>query len=114
AMDQLGTVGSGNHYVDILQDEAGVLWVACHFGSRGFGHKTATGFLNLAHGGAFSDRGGDGEMDSPPVLLPTSKPLGSDYIQAMTIAGEYAYAGREAVVAKVLGILGATAEFSVH
>src|SRR5207302_6281000 len=42
AKSQLGTVGSGNHYVDLLEDRAdGRLWVGVHFGSRGFGHKTA-------------------------------------------------------------------------
>lgn len=65
AQNQLGTVGSGNHYVDVLEDEVGVLWVACHFGSRGFGHKTATGFMNIAQGRAFDDGKGEGEMDSP-------------------------------------------------
>lgn len=114
ARQQLGTVGSGNHYVDVLEDEAGVLWVGVHFGSRGFGHKTASGFMNIAAGKAFDDRSHDGEMDAPPLLLEIHTPSGQDYIEAMTIAGEFAYAGREAVVAKVLDILGATAEWSVH
>src|SRR5690606_3830198 len=48
AREQLGTVGAGNHYVNLMEDvQTGDLWVAVHFGSRGFGHKTATGFLNL-------------------------------------------------------------------
>ena len=41
AMDQLGTVGSGNHFVDLLEDENGWLWIGVHFGSRGFGHSVA-------------------------------------------------------------------------
>src|SRR4051812_41850158 len=45
AREQLGTVGSGNHYVDLLEDEDGWLWIGVHFGSRGFGHRTATGFM---------------------------------------------------------------------
>lgn len=114
AAQQLGTVGSGNHYVDVLEDEAGCLWVGVHFGSRGFGHKTATGFMNVAQGRAFDDGKGEGEMDAPPLLLDIHTPAGQDYIEAMTIAGEYAYAGREAVVSKVLDILGAEAEWSVH
>lgn len=114
AQNQLGTVGSGNHYVDILSDESGRLWVAVHFGSRGFGHKTATGFLNIAAGKAFDDRGHDGDMDAPPLLLNIHLPAGQDYIEAMKIAGAYAYAGREAVVNKVLDILGARASVSVH
>lgn len=111
---QLGTVGSGNHYVDVLEDEAGCLWIGVHFGSRGFGHKTATGFMNIAQGRAFHDGKGEGEMDAPPLLLDITTPAGQDYIEAMTIAGEFAYAGREAVVAKVLSILGTWARWSVH
>lgn len=114
AAAQLGTVGSGNHYVDVLEDEAGVVWVACHFGSRGFGHKTATGFMNIAQGRAFDDGHGEGEMDSPPLLIDINQPSGQDYIAAMQIAGQYAYAGREAVVSKTLEIMGAEAEFWVH
>src|SRR5919108_1657652 len=42
AESQLGTVGSGNHYVNLMEDENGHIWVGVHFGSRGFGHKTAS------------------------------------------------------------------------
>jgi len=48
ARAQLGTMGSGNHYVDIFEDEQGRIWVGAHFGSRGFGHKIATRFLQRA------------------------------------------------------------------
>src|ERR687885_77334 len=47
---QLGTVGSGNHFVNLFEDEEGHIWVGVHFGSRGFGHKTAAGVLALALG----------------------------------------------------------------
>ena len=99
AADQLGTVGAGNHYVDLFSDEEGFVWVGVHFGSRGFGHKTATRYLELA--GA----NGDG-MDAPPSLLPIDSELGQEYIAAMELAGEYAYAGRDVVVDRVLEILG--------
>jgi len=114
ARQQLGTVGSGNHYVDVLEDEVGCVWVACHFGSRGFGHKTASGFMRIAQGGTFNEGKSEGEMDAPPLLLPLNTPAGQDYLAAMLVAGQYAYAGREAVVAKTLEILGAEAEFTVH
>lgn len=108
---QLGTVGSGNHYVDLLFDEDDRVWVACHFGSRGFGHTIATGFLNLAAGKQFDDRGRDAEE---PTVIPTDTELGAFYIDCMKLAGEYAYAGRDYVVDQVLGILGTTAHESVH
>jgi tRNA-splicing ligase RtcB (3'-phosphate/5'-hydroxy nucleic acid ligase) len=114
AESQLGTVGSGNHYVNLMEDEHGHVWVGVHFGSRGFGHKTASGFLALAQGLAFGERAVEGEMDSPPVLLELGTELGDAYIAAMQLAGEYAYAGRDVVVGKVLEILSAEAVHEVH
>lgn len=114
ADEQLGTVGGGNHYVDLFADEDGILWVGVHFGSRGFGHATASGFLALAQGRDFTDRVKEGEMDAPPTLLDVRTPLGQDYLAAMHLAGEYAYAGRDVVVGTVLQILGASAVESVH
>lgn len=118
----LGTVGTGNHYVDIFADENGAIWVGVHFGSRGFGHKTATGFLAIAQGLPFSERERkakglkvkDGPMESPPTLLHVDSEEGQAYIAAMELAGRYAYAGRDIVVGKVLEILGAEAGFEVH
>ena len=89
AQEQLGTVGSGNHYVDVFADEAGVVWVGVHFGSRGLGHKTATHFLKMADGK-------DG-MDVPPTVVALDDQIGQDYLAAMKLAGRYAYAGRKYV-----------------
>ncbi|MBJ7330914.1 MAG: RtcB family protein [Solirubrobacteraceae bacterium] len=114
AAKQLGTVGAGNHYVDLFADEDGWVWVGVHFGSRGFGHKTASGFLALAQGIPFDEKAKEGEMDSPPILFPIVSELGQSYLAAMTLAGEYAYAGRDVVVDRVLEILGATATLEVH
>ena len=100
AAQQLGTVGAGNHYVDLFADEEGRLWVGVHFGSRGFGHKTASGFLSLARGGRFDDPAPEGEMMSPPVVFHESSGLGQAYIEAMTLAGKYAQAGRASSATK--------------
>lgn len=61
----------------------------------------------MAQGGAFTDRGKEGEMESAPDVLRIDSSLGYAYIAAMRLAGEYAYAGREVVVQQVLDILGA-------
>jgi tRNA-splicing ligase RtcB (3'-phosphate/5'-hydroxy nucleic acid ligase) len=114
AESQLGTVGSGNHYVNLMEDEEGHIWVGVHFGSRGFGHKTASGFLALAEGKRFGERCVEGAMDSPPVLFQVGSELGDSYIAAMELAGEYAYVGRDIVVAKVLEILDADSVHEVH
>jgi tRNA-splicing ligase RtcB len=47
---QLGTVGSGNHYVDLMRDEGGLVWIGVHFGSRSLGHTSATRYLKAAGG----------------------------------------------------------------
>ncbi|PWV98515.1 tRNA-splicing ligase RtcB [Paenibacillus cellulosilyticus] len=115
AQSQLGTVGSGNHFVDLFEETAtGQLWIANHFGSRGFGHKTASGFLNLAAGREFLGNAPGEKMDQPPVLLDLSSELGDMYYRAMKLAGRYAYAGRDYVIRQVLSILGAEAEYEVH
>src|ERR1700727_665786 len=87
AANQLGTVGSGNHYVNLMEDEQGRGWVGVHFGSRGFGHKTASGFLALAQGLPVDGRARAGEMDSPPVLFEVGSELAESYIAAMELAG---------------------------
>lgn len=108
AAKQLGTVGGGNHYVDLFRDEkTDRIWVGVHFGSRGFGHKTASGFLAMAKGLTFNDRVPEGEMAAPPDVLHVDSALGYCYIEAMKLAGKYAYAGREVVVDQVMEILGA-------
>lgn len=115
AQNQLGTVGSGNHFVDILEEEAtGRVWIANHFGSRGFGHKTASGFLNLAAGRDFLANAPGEKMDQPPVLLDLNSELGDMYYRAMKLAGRYAYAGRDYVIQQVLAILGTEADLAVH
>ncbi|KAF6653649.1 RtcB family protein [Paenibacillus polymyxa] len=115
AREQLGTVGSGNHFVDVFVEEVtGQVWVANHFGSRGFGHKTASGFLNLAAGREFLGKAPGEHMDQPPVLLDMNSELGDMYYRAMRLAGRYAYAGRDYVIEQVLGIMGTEADFTVH
>jgi tRNA-splicing ligase RtcB len=109
ARSQLGTVGSGNHYVDIFADEAGTLWVGVHFGSRGFGHTVASGFLALGQGKAWGER-----VPEREVLLDINEPIGHDYWHLMNLAGRYAYAGREWVARKVVSILGGRELELVH
>jgi len=106
ARQQLGTIGSGNHYVDLFSDEQGRLWIGVHFGSRGLGHKTATYFLKA--GGAK-----DG-IDVDPLVIPAGSPLGSDYLACMSLAGRYAYAGRDWVCSEVSRLLGAEILEEIH
>lgn len=115
AKEQLGTVGSGNHFVDLFKDDEGYLWIGVHFGSRGFGHRTTMGFIALSKGKSFDDKVNEGSMDSPPILFDVKSELGQAYLEAIHLAGEYAYAGRDIVVDHVLKIIGnPQVTFEVH
>ena len=109
ARAQLGTVGSGNHYVDVFADESGTLWVGVHFGSRGLGHTIASGFLALSQNRKWGERARENE-----TLLDLSTPIGDAYWNLMQLAGRYAYAGREWVARRVVGILGGRELELVH
>jgi len=106
ATAQLGTVGSGNHYVDLLHDEDGFVWIGVHFGSRGLGHTSATRYLKAA--------GGKSGINVPPALIDEDSELGRRYIAGMELAGRYAYAGREWVVERVRRIVGGAVTDTVH
>jgi tRNA-splicing ligase RtcB len=106
ARQQLGTVGSGNHYVDLFTDEQDRVWIGVHFGSRGLGHKIATWFLKKA--------GAKDGMDVDPCVIDARGDLGDQYIQCMRLGGEYAYAGRDWVCGKVAQLLGASILEEVH
>ena len=113
ARAQLGTVGSGNHYVDLFREVAeGVaendapVWIGVHFGSRGLGHTAATRYLKLG--------GGRDGIHVPPTVLDENGDLGRRYLAAMDLAGRYAYAGREWVVERVRRIIGAAVVDTVH
>jgi tRNA-splicing ligase RtcB len=103
---QLGTVGGGNHYVDLLRDESGFIWIGAHFGSRGLGHTSATRYVKAA--------GGKDGIHVAPAIVDEESELGKRYIAAMELAGRYSYAGREWVVERVRKIIGGAVTDMVH
>jgi tRNA-splicing ligase RtcB len=106
AMDQLGTVGSGNHYVDIFLDELNRVWVGVHFGSRGFGHSICKYFIEKG--------GGKDGVHAAPVIFDEASDLGQQYLKCMELAGRYAYAGRDWVCSRVAKILRGNVVEEVH
>ena len=104
AREQLGTIGSGNHYVDLFVDESDRVWIGAHFGSRGFGHRVATHFFR---------RAGKRKRDQP-VLFDISTTTGQEYIACMKLAGRYAYAGRNWVCERVARMIGADIVEEIH
>ena len=97
AREQLGTVGSGNHFVDIFVDDNDSIWTGVHFGSRGLGHSICTEFVKLG--------GGVDGVHAKPVIFAEDSDLGEQYLKCMEMAGRYAYAGRDWVCSRVAKIL---------
>jgi tRNA-splicing ligase RtcB (3'-phosphate/5'-hydroxy nucleic acid ligase) len=106
AQSQLGTVGSGNHYIDLFVDDRDHVWIGVHFGSRGLGHKITKKYLQLA--------GDKNTMSNPPCLLEAESDLGRAYWAGLQLGGLYAYAGRDWVVEKVRSIVGGEVLWEVH
>ena len=106
ARQQLGTVGAGNHYVDLFVDENEHVWIGVHFGSRGLGHKTATWFLH--------ESGAKDGIDVDPVMLHEKSNLGSEYLECLEMIGQYAYAGRDWVCQEVARIIHANIVEEIH
>lgn len=106
ARDQLGTVGGGNHYVDLFRDDEGFVWIGVHFGSRGLGHRITTKYLSVAKA--------SGNMLAPPALLPADSDAGQGYLAGVELGGLYAYAGRDWVTEKVRQIIGGAVTDEVH
>lgn len=106
AQAQLGTVGSGNHYVDLFYDKEDYVWIGVHFGSRGLGHTTAARHLKAA--------GGRDGINAPPTVVDVTSNIGASYLTGMELCGRYAYAGREWVVNTVRKIIGGSVTHTVH
>jgi len=94
---QVGTLGSGNHFIELQQDEAGLLCVMVHSGSRNFGYKVCEYFNKLAKKLNQSD-----SRKVPPeydlAYLPISAPEGQDYINWMNLALRFARENRQAMM----------------
>jgi len=99
----LGTLGTGNHFIELCLDEAGDVWVMLHSGSRGVGNRFGTWFVERAKK----------DMERWFIHLPDKDlayfPEGSDgfvdYIRAVSWAQKYARANREVMMDQVLGAL---------
>ncbi|MFM9874320.1 MAG: RtcB family protein [Fimbriimonadaceae bacterium] len=106
ARAQLGTVGSGNHYVNVMIDEKDRVWVGVHFGSRGLGHGIASYYMDQAKR--------IGNEKHHITWLHQGSDLGQEYISCMEMAGRYAYAGRDWACQRVAKILGAKIQDEIH
>ena len=103
-MNQMGTLGGGNHFIEVCLDTSDQVWVMLHSGSRGIGNALASYFIELARK----------DMERWMIQLPDRDlayfPEGSehfaDYVEAVNWAQEYAMQNRESMLDLVLAALG--------
>jgi tRNA-splicing ligase RtcB len=101
----LGTLGTGNHFVEVCLDEAERVWVMLHSGSRGVGHRIGQYFIERAK--REMERWFVRLPNPDLAYLPESSPLFLDYVEAVAFAQDYAATNRRLMLDAVLGALAA-------
>jgi len=103
---QIGTLGGGNHFIEVCLDTAGTMWVMLHSGSRGIGNQIGSHFIEAAKT----------ELEKRGVTLPDKNlawfdegtELFNDYVFAVEWAQNYAATNREVMMANVIEAMRAT------
>lgn len=98
---QLGTLGGGNHFIELQNGSDGHIWLMIHSGSRNFGYQIAKEYHEIAKDLCcnlwYSN------IPTPDLaFLPIEHKLGSDYIEAMNFACAFALANREYMSNKIM------------
>lgn len=111
--NQLGTLGGGNHFIEIVADEDDRVWAFLHSGSRGIGNKIATHFMNLA---VEYCRRNFIDVDRDLAYLVEGTREFEQYMNAVEWAQRFAYLNREEMMIQTLnaleGFMGAPVEKS--
>ncbi len=100
---QMGTLGGGNHFIEVCLDEANHVWVMLHSGSRGIGNAIGTYFIELARRDA--ERRELRLPDRDLAYFEEGAEHFGDYVEAVGWAQGYAAANRHAMVGLVLAAL---------
>lgn len=106
AHHHIGTLGTGNHFVEICLDENDRVWVMLHSGSRGVGNKIGTYFIDLAK--QDMRKWFINVPDEDLAYFPQDTEHFSDYMFAVSWAQRYAKANREAMMAACLEAISVT------
>lgn len=94
---QIGSLGGGNHFIEIGADEFGKVWVVIHSGSRGVGHATATHYMKLASG--------DGRAREGHFGFSTQSKEGKNYIKDLAFCLAFALENRQEMMRRIVGVL---------
>ena len=103
AASQLGTLGSGNHFIELCLDENQDVWIMLHSGSRGIGNKIGTHYIERAklRMEQFFISLPDGDL----AYLPEDTDDFNDYMEAVGWAQNYALENRRLMMERVIAAL---------
>ncbi len=108
ALPHLGTLGTGNHFIELCLDEEDRVWIMLHSGSRGVGNRIGSHFIELAK--REMERFFIHLPDKDLAYLPDGTQHFRDYIEAVSWAQDFALQNRELMMAQVVAALRATGE----
>lgn len=100
ALYQLGTLGGGNHFIEIQKGNDGHIWLMVHSGSRNLGYKVANYFNRLA-ARLNLEQGSRVPPNWQLAYLAVDSPMGRSYMQAMQYCVEFAYANRDLMMTRL-------------
>jgi tRNA-splicing ligase RtcB len=96
----LGTLGTGNHFIEVCLDEAGAVWFLLHSGSRGVGNAIGTLFIALAKEDALRRQANLPDRDL--AYFEEGARHFADYVRAVDWAQRFAAANRELMMRRVV------------
>jgi tRNA-splicing ligase RtcB len=103
AKKQLGTLGGGNHFIELQKGDDGFIWIMIHSGSRNFGYTIAKYYNELAQDLCKKWYSNIPEYSGQDGLafLPLNTNEGKEYIEAMNFAVKFAYANRKRMLVDI-------------
>jgi tRNA-splicing ligase RtcB len=105
--NHLGTLGTGNHFIEVCLDEANDVWIVLHSGSRGVGNRIGQFFIELAKQDMRKFMINLPDQDL--AYLPEGTQHFNDYVKAVHWAQSYAMKNRELMMASILDAIRASA-----
>ena len=96
----LGTLGTGNHFIEVCLDEAGFVWFMLHSGSRGVGNAIGTHFIELAKKDALRNNANLPDQDL--AYFEEGAQYFGDYVRAVSWAQKFAQKNREVMMTNLI------------
>jgi tRNA-splicing ligase RtcB (3'-phosphate/5'-hydroxy nucleic acid ligase) len=110
--NHLGTLGTGNHFIEVCADENDAVWVMLHSGSRGLGNKIGSYFTRVAQD--LCDKWFVALPHRDLAYLPQGTPEFHDYVHALHLAQRFAWRNREIMLDNILNATGFSEADRVH